>query len=90
MITLALDGRAIRLSQYGLHLISLQIARSTDRRSLGRHVQDFGALRERRRLPAGDEAEEAAQGRQTAVASADRVAAFLLGISQEGAHFSSR
>ena len=50
--------------------------------------QDFRALRDSRRLPLGNEAEEAAQRRQAAIASTDRVPAFCLCVLQEGAHFS--
>jgi hypothetical protein len=59
VVAQAFDGRAIRLGQNGLHFLRLQIARRVDRRSFGRNEQDFGALRDRGRLPSGDKAEEA-------------------------------
>jgi hypothetical protein len=86
MVALTFDRRAIRLGQNGLHFLRLQIARRMDRRSFGRNAQDFGALRDRGRLPPGHKAEEASQRCQPAVASTDRVSTFLLRMVQKGAH----
>ena len=83
MVALAFDGRAIRLGQYGLHFLRFQIAWCMDRRFLRRNAQDFGALRDCSRLPYGDKAEEARQSGQPAVASTDRVSAFLLRMAQK-------
>ncbi|GLS32431.1 hypothetical protein SAMN04488498_1357 [Mesorhizobium albiziae] len=86
MIALTFDRRAIRLGQNGLHFLRFEIAWCMDRRFLRWNAQDFGALRNRCRLPTGDEAEEASQRSEPAVASTDRVSALLLGIAQKGAY----
>ena len=90
MVALTFDGRAIRLSQNGLHFIWFQIGRRSDRRSFSGNVQDFGALLDCSWFPTSDKAKEAAQGRQAAVACADGVSAVLLGIVQESTHLAGR
>jgi hypothetical protein len=57
-----------------------------NRSSFGRNAHDFRALRDRGWLSSGDKAKEASQSSQAAVASTDRVCAFLLRIVQKGAH----
>jgi hypothetical protein len=49
-------------------------------------VQHFGALLDCSWFPPSNKAEEAAQSRQAAVACANGVSAFLLGVVQESAH----
>ena len=85
MVADTFQRRPVGLSQDRLHLRRLKITRSRDRRPLDRDGEDFGTLRDRRRLLARHEVEEAADRGEPAVTRADRALAFMLGMTEERA-----
>src|ERR1700733_11704626 len=85
MVADSFQRRPVGLCEDRLHLHWLKITGRRDRRPLDRDGEDFGTLRDQRRLLAGHEVEEATNRGEPAVARANRALAFVLGMTEERA-----